>query len=162
MRLDATQFLPQSRDRVFAFFADAFQLEAITPPWLRFEVLTPRPIDITSGTLIDYRLRLHGIPLKWRSRISAWEPPYRFVDEQVRGPYRWWRHEHTFEEILGGTLCHDVVHYGVAGGRWIDMLFVRRDLYKIFQYRRDRLAELFGLPDAPQPTDSASRVENGK
>ncbi len=143
MRLEATQFLPHSRDRVFAFFADAFQLETITPPWLKFEVLTPRPIGIVDGTLIDYRLSLHGIPLKWRSRISVWEPPLRFVDEQVRGPYRWWHHEHTFEEVPGGTLCRDVVRYAALGGRWIDLLFVRRDLRGIFEYRRDKLAVIF-------------------
>jgi len=145
-RLTAAQWLPRPRDEVFAFFSDAFQLEAITPPLLRFQVLTPPPIVISAGTVIDYRLRVHGIPLRWQSRISVWEPPLRFVDEQVRGPYRCWRHEHTFEESAGGTLCRDVVDYAVVGGRWIEALFVRRDLLRIFAYRQAKLAEVFAPP----------------
>ena len=142
-RLEAVQFLPQSRDRLFEFFGDAFQLETITPPWLHFTVLTPAPIQITAGSLIEYRLRLHGIPIRWRTRISVWEPPLRFVDEQLHGPYRRWHHEHIFEETTGGTLCRDVVDYEVPGGRLINAAFVRPDLRKIFLFRQQRLAELF-------------------
>lgn len=127
---------------VFDFFADAFQLEAITPPWLSFHVLTPAPIALSEGALIDYRLKLHGLPIRWRSRISVWQPRDRFVDEQVRGPYRFWRHEHTFREHDGGTLCRDVVHYDVPGGSLIHRLFVERDVRRIFEYRRQRLPEL--------------------
>lgn len=143
-RLTATQFLPRPREEVFALFSDAFQLEAITPPWLRFQVLTPAPIAITTGTQIDYRLRLHGLPIRWQSRISVWEPPFRFVDEQMRGPYRRWYHEHTFESLPGGTRCRDVVDYEVPGGRLVNFLFVRPDLRRIFRYRRQRLAKLLG------------------
>ena len=121
-RLTTGQFLPYPRDQVFEFFADAFQLEALTPPFLRFKVLTAPPIRIQAGTLVDYRLRLHGIPLRWRSRISVWEPPIRFVDEQLRGPYRRWYHEHSFEEVDGGTLCRDIVDYSVWGGRPIEAI----------------------------------------
>ena len=144
--LEASQFLRQSRERLFEFFADAFQLQTITPPWLHFSVLTPPPIGIVAGTLIDYRLRLHGFPIRWRSRISVWAPPLRFVDEQVRGPYRRWHHEHIFEETAGGTLCRDIVHYAVPGGRLINAVLVRRDLHKIFLFRQQKLAELFASP----------------
>jgi ligand-binding SRPBCC domain-containing protein len=140
--LIAEQFLPQSREQVFAFFSDAFQLEALTPPWLNFAVLTPAPIRLGQGSLIDYRLRLHGIPLRWQSQIAVWEPPVRFVDVQTRGPYRRWRHEHSFLESGGGTLCRDVVHYAVYGGRLVERLLVRPDLVRIFGYRRARLQEL--------------------
>ena len=142
-RLEAAQFLPASRERVFAFFSDAFRLETITPPWLEFRVLTPAPIAVSAGTLIDYRLKLHRIPVRWRSRIAVWEPASRFVDEQVCGPYRRWHHEHFFEAVDGGTLCRDVVDYDVPGGGLVDFLFVRRDLRRIFSYRRRRLSEFF-------------------
>jgi ligand-binding SRPBCC domain-containing protein len=141
-RLETAQFLPRSREVVFDFFADAFQLEAITPPWVRFSVLTSAPIEMAQGTRLDYRLRLHGVPIRWQSVISAWEPPERFVDEQVRGPYRLWHHEHRFESVEGGTLCRDVVDYEVPGGPIVDCLFVRPDLRKIFGFRRGKLAEL--------------------
>ena len=96
-RLEAVQFLPQPRERVFALFADAFELERLTPPWLSFSVLTPAPIQIAAGTIVDYRLKLHGLPIRWQSVISEWEPPARFVDRQLRGPYRRWNHEHRLE-----------------------------------------------------------------
>src|SRR5262249_37322421 len=106
-RLSAALVVPGPIDDVFAFFADAGHLEAITPPWLRFRVLRVAPPAVRRGTLIDYALRLHGLPLRWRSEISAWEPPHRFVDEQRRGPYRRWHHEHTFRAVAGGTEVRD-------------------------------------------------------
>lgn len=142
-RLETSQLLPYPREQVFALYADAFQLETITPEWLHFHVITPRPINIGQGTLIDYRLRLHGIPIRWQSRISVWEPPFRFVDEQMRGPYRFWHHEHVFESAAGGTMCRDFVDYGVYGGAVINALAVRRDLRKIFAFRRRKIAEAF-------------------
>lgn len=145
-RLQAVQWLRESRERVFALFGDAFQLETLTPPWLNFAVITPAPIPMEPGTLIDYRLRLHGLPLRWQSRISVWEPPERFVDEQTRGPYRRWHHEHRFEATDGGTLCWDTVDYEVFGGRLINALFVRPDIEKIFAYRQRKLRELFLPP----------------
>ena len=143
-RLDTSHWLPRPPEEVFHFYADAFNLERLTPPWLRFQVNTPPPIAMVAGVEIDYRLRLKGVPLSWRSRITAWEPPFRFVDEQVRGPYRRWVHEHTFTPRDGGTLVRDLVEYDMLGGWLVDRLIVRRDLSRIFAYRQQRLAELFG------------------
>jgi ligand-binding SRPBCC domain-containing protein len=147
-RLETEQLLPQPRDGLFKFFSDAFQLEAITPKWLHFAVLTPRPIQIGTGTVIDYRLRLHGVPVRWRTHISSWEPCRRFVDEQIHGPYRRWHHEHLFESVEGGTLCRDAVDYSVYGGRAANALFVRRDLLAIFEFRHRKLEELFASQNA--------------
>ena len=149
-RLESVLFLPQPREQVFANFADAFQLEKLTPPWLEFSVLTPAPIQIAAGTIIDYRLKLHGIPIRWQSLISVWEPPLRFVDLQMRGPYRRWVHEHAFEAAPGGTLCRDLVDYDVIGGRPVHALFVRPDLLKIFAFRHEMLHNLFPVShDSP-------------
>jgi ligand-binding SRPBCC domain-containing protein len=128
---------------LFPFFADAGNLETITPPTLSFSVLNPPPIVMQAGLLIDYKLRLRGLPLRWQSEITVWDPPNRFVDEQRKGPYRIWHHEHVFTEQNGGTLATDNVRYAVFGGAIIERLFVRRDLTKIFTYRQRKLAELF-------------------
>jgi len=143
-QLHAKQWLPKPLSEVYAFFADAHRLQDLTPPFLNFHVVTPAPIAMFPGAKIDYRLRLRGIPVRWRSEISEWDPPYRFVDRQLIGPYRFWHHLHTFEEQNGGTLVRDTVDYGVPGGRFVHWLIVRRDLEKIFQYRRERLEEHFG------------------
>lgn len=144
--LRATLWLPRPVEEVFEFFSDAGNLDAITPDSLRFEILTPRPIDMRQGVLLDYRLKVRGIPFKWRSLISAWEPPHRFVDEQVRGPYRLWHHEHTFRECDGGTLCRDHVIYDMIGGALANALLVQRDLRNIFNFRCQSLRERFGTP----------------
>jgi ligand-binding SRPBCC domain-containing protein len=146
--LETEQWLPRSIAETFAFFGDALKLEEITPPWLHFHVLTPRPIPMFPGAKIDYRLRLHGVPVTWQSEITVWEPPYRFVDQQLRGPYRLWHHEHTFAEKDGGTWVKDRVDYAVPGGPLAHALFVRRDLERIFAYRRKRLEELLGASDS--------------
>ena len=138
-------WLPRPLGEVFPFFAEARNLQVLTPRWLRFEVLTPDPIEMEAGVTIDYRLRLRGIPVRWRSEITRWEPPNLFVDEQVRGPYRIWNHEHRFREEDGKTLAEDFVRYAVPGGWVADRLLVRRDLRRIFEYRRRRLGELFGV-----------------
>jgi ligand-binding SRPBCC domain-containing protein len=142
-KLETELWLPRRPEQVFPFFADAFNLEAITPPWLHFEVLTPRPIQMRAGLRIDYRLRLRGLPLRWQSEITVWDPPCRFVDEQRRGPYRAWIHEHLFEERNGGTLARDLVQYGVLGGWLVNRLFVRRDVERILRFRQTRLREMF-------------------
>jgi ligand-binding SRPBCC domain-containing protein len=135
--------VPRERAEVFEFFSNAENLEALTPPWVRFRILTECPITMRKGCLIDYRLRVRGIPVRWRTEITTWEPPFRFVDEQQRGPYRCWIHEHMFEEHPDGTLVIDRVNYAVWGGRIIDRLFVRRDVESIFAFRRQKLLEIF-------------------
>lgn len=153
--LHTEQWLPAPLERVFAFYSDAVQLELITPAWLHFHVLTPQPFQIKQGSLIDYRLRLHRIPVRWQSEISVWEPPVRFVDRQVRGPYRLWNHEHLFAERDGGTLVVDHIDYRVPGGALVDWLFVQADLRRIFEFRRRKLAEIFGSRESltPVPTE---------
>lgn len=147
-------WVPRSRAEVFPFFADAHNLPAITPPWLKFEILTPAPIAMRAGALIDYRIKVHGLPLRWRTEIAEWNPPHRFVDVQLRGPYRLWHHTHTFEERDGGTLCGDVVRYRPVGGALINWLFVRRDVERIFAFRERRMRELFGAADASRKVES--------
>ena len=142
-RLTARMTVDLPRDEVFEFFADANQLERITPPWLNFKILTPRPIQMRAGLLLDYRIRLHAIPIKWRTEISAWNPPFRFVDQQLQGPYKRWHHEHTFEEVDGKTIVLDNVHYIPRGGSLIHRFIVKPDLEKIFRFRHDRLTEIF-------------------
>ena len=137
---------------VFAFFADARNLEVLTPEWLRFQVITQPPPAMAAGTRIDYRLRLRGMPVRWQSEITAWEPPFRFVDEQRRGPYRVWIHEHRFavERQPGGgevVVAGDKVDYAVPGGRLVNRLLVAADLRRIFAYRRERLYERFGAAE---------------
>lgn len=137
------QTLQHPITEVFEFFSDAHNLAMITPPWLRFEVLTPAPIQMSPGTRIDYRLRLHGVPLRWQSEITEWNPPYAFADEQRRGPYRHWRHIHTFDETENGVVIGDSVAYAVWGNRLVNKLFVRPDIEKIFAYRSEQLDQIF-------------------
>lgn len=135
--------LPASIDEVWPFFADAHNLERLTPRLLCFALVTPGPIEMTVGTLIDYNLRIRGIPVRWQSAITAWEPPHRFVDEQRRGPYRCWIHEHTFTPDGGGTVARDFVRYDHFGGRFVNNLWVKHDLQKIFRYRDRQLRKIF-------------------
>lgn len=151
MRLTAKTLLPFPRERVFAFFAAAENLELLTPEWLRFEILSPRPIAMGKGALIDYRIRLHGVPMRWRTEIEVWEPPHRFIDTQRRGPYRRWIHTHRFTDHATGTLVEDDVEFRVFGGRFIAW-FVVRDLERIFTHRHHALHRAFGLP-ATTPAD---------
>ncbi len=143
--IERTQTIARPRGEVFAFFADAHNLEAITPPWLHFGVQTPRPIAMAAGTLIAYRMRLHGIPVRWLTRIEEWEPGVRFVDRQLRGPYRLWHHTHTFEDVPDGTLMRDRVRYALPLG-WLGGMahaaFVERDLAQIFDFRAQTVAAL--------------------
>ena len=147
--LTTWQWLPLPRDRVFAFFSNAFNLERITPDLLRFRVLTPPPIEMSAGALIDYRLSLRGLPMRWRSEITEWEPPSRFVDTQRRGPYREWHHTHTFEERDGGTFATDTVRYRLIGPalmtRAVNTLLVAPDVRRIFAFRHEALERALGL-----------------
>jgi len=145
--LERTQVVARPRGEVFAFFADARNLEAITPAFLHFQIAPPIPEAIRPGTLIEYRLSLFGVPFRWRTRIEAFEPATRFVDVQLRGPYRLWEHTHTFEDAPGGTRVGDRVRYALPLGPFgeaVHPIFVRRTLERIFDHRRDRIAELLG------------------
>ncbi len=135
------------REEAFAFFADAGNLERITPPELNFHIITPQPIDIKQGTLIDYELRMRGFPVKWRTEISGWEPPFRFVDQQLRGPYSQWIHTHTFTELEPSkTQIQDEVRYRLPLEPFGDIahFFVRRELEYIFDFRQKTVVELIG------------------
>ena len=138
------QRLPGRPDEVFPFFADAHNLEAITPPFLGFRVITPRPLEMRVGALIEYRLRLHGLTVDWLTRIEEWEPELRFVDSQLAGPYRLWHHTHTFERRDGGTLMRDTVRYALPAWPLGELAgpLVRRDLAAIFDFRRDAVGSL--------------------
>lgn len=147
-RLESEVWLGAPRPEVFAFFSDARNLQALTPAWLDFRIASPTPIAMGAGATIDYRLRVRGVPLRWTSEITVWDPPLRFVDEQRRGPYRLWIHEHDFLDRDGRTVCRDRVTYAVPGGRLVERLAVRSDLERIFAHRHERLVERFGGRDA--------------
>ena len=147
--------IPKPRQEVFAFFSDAGNLERITPPWLNFKIITPLPINMKQGALIEYRIRLKGIPMGWRTLISTWDAPHSFVDEQLKGPYALWHHTHEFFEVpaspstgqAAGTRMVDTVRYGLPLGplgRIAHALVVRRDLEKIFAYRREHIEMIMG------------------
>ncbi len=151
-RLEREQRLEHPIERVFEFFAAARNLERLTPPWLSFEVLSTEPIEMRVGTQIDYRLRVHGIPLRWTSRIEAWEPGRSFIDRQLRGPYGLWHHRHTFEVDGDATIVRDAVDYALPLGPLGELgraLFVRRDLERIFDYRRRAVLQALGDGERP-------------
>jgi len=140
--------IPASIEETFAFFADAANLERLTPPWLSFQIRTPLPIDMRVGTEIEYRISLHGLPIPWHSRIDVWEPGVRFVDRQLTGPYVWWHHEHRFEPAGDGTRVIDRVAY-IPRMRWLSGALVRRDLDRIFTFRQQALQGIFCAPTHP-------------
>jgi ligand-binding SRPBCC domain-containing protein len=145
--LEREQLVARPLAEVFEFFSLARNLELLTPSWLRFEMLTPEPVQMHVGALIDYRLRLHGVAVRWRSRIDAWEENRRFVDRQLRGPYRLWHHTHEFEDRGQGTLVRDRVRYALPLGPLgsiADRAFVARDLDRIFSFRADAVRRLLG------------------
>lgn len=155
--LRRTQRLPMPPDQVFEFFSDARNLEAITPAFLKFHIETPSPIDMRPGALIDYRLRLFGVPINWRTEIESFDPPHAFVDRQLRGPYALWHHTHRFTPIVDdhgeavATEMTDLVEYAIPLGplgRIAHALFVRRTLEKIFDYRRDQIGKLLAPAQA--------------
>jgi ligand-binding SRPBCC domain-containing protein len=143
--LESETWLPACIDEIFAFFSDIRNLERLTPAWLRFHVVTP-PVAMGVGTLIDYRLKIHGLPVHWRSEITAWEPPHGFVDEQRKGPYKKWVHTHIFEARDGGTLIRDHVEYQVPGFICEPLLhrfMVGPDLKVVFAHRKGVLEQVF-------------------
>ena len=154
--LERSQRLAAPPAAVFPFFADARNLEAITPPLLRFRVVTPDPIAMQVGTLIQYRLRLRGVPVNWLTTIQEWEPPHRFVDVQLRGPYALWHHTHDLEDDgAGGTIMRDTVRYAIGFGPFGELaqrLFVARDLEAIFDFRAKRVERLACADLRPPPS----------
>jgi hypothetical protein len=144
--LERVIFIPRPRAEVFRFFADAHNLERITPPYLRLEVVTPGAIEMQAGALIEYRIGLYGARFGWKTQIAEWSPPEFFVDVQLKGPYRRWHHRHSFEEVPGGTGMRDVVQYEVGWG-WpgeaARRLFVGRSVEQIFEYRNRVIGEMF-------------------
>jgi ligand-binding SRPBCC domain-containing protein len=138
------QYLERPLPAVFDFFSAAGNLERLTPAWLSFQVVSPEPVEMHDGTIIDYRLRVHGVPLRWTSRIESWEANARFIDRQIKGPYALWHHTHDFEAIGSGTLIRDVVRYSIGFGpigEVVHALQVQRDLDNIFDYRRSAVIE---------------------
>jgi ligand-binding SRPBCC domain-containing protein len=149
-RLERQQWIAAAPDRVFRFFSDAANLETITPTWLGFRIATPLPISMRVGTTIEYRLRLAGLPVRWRTRIARWDPPEGFVDLQERGPYALWEHQHRFRPLGGGVLMTDRVRYGLPLGplgTLAHTLAVRAALAAIFDHRYRRVRELFGAAE---------------
>ena len=145
--LERSQRVTTARAEVFAFFADAANLERMTPPQLGFTILTPQPIEMKNGAQIDYRIKLYGIPMKWKTVIEEYDPDDRFIDVQLKGPYAMWRHTHTFVDVEGGTQLGDRVVYELPFGplgRVVHAAFVRRQLAQIFDHRERVMRELFG------------------
>ena len=153
--LHREQRLPGAPADVFPFFADAGNLEAITPAWLGFRIVTPRPIEMRIGTIIEYRLRLRGLPISWLTEIADWQPGHRFVDTQLRGPYALWHHTHEFEAAPGGgTLMRDTVRYALPLGPFGTLahaVLVQRDLGRIFDFREAEVASRLGGSRTPAP-----------
>jgi hypothetical protein len=144
--ISRTQWVPRPLDAIFEFFSRPANLQELTPPLLDFRILEA-PEKLRAGSLIRYRLRVHKLPVQWTTEIVAWEPPHRFVDLQLKGPYQLWRHEHTFAAERGGTTISDCVEYALPFGpvgRIVHALLVRRDVEHIFEFRDRKMRELFG------------------
>ena len=150
MHLHAETWVSLPPEDVFPFFAEAANLQQLTPPWLRFEIRTPQPVEMRTGARIEYRISLHGLPMSWLTEIAAYEPPFMFVDQQLRGPYRTWIHTHQFRSERGGTLLLDHVEFDMLGGALVAP-FVKRDLRKIFTYRHEALLAYFAQPQPWTP-----------
>lgn len=153
-RLSRTQLVRRPLPELFAFFSDASNLDALTPPFLRFRILTPMPVELCAGARLDYQLSLFGFRVRWRTRIADWQPGKRFVDEQEAGPYAFWRHTHEFEALGSSTLMRDTVDYAEPLGPLgavAHVLFVRRTLDRIFDFRRDAVLRLLDPPRAGPP-----------
>ena len=153
-RLSVERVLSAELEQVFAFFAEPKNLERITPPWLRFRIVGEPPA-MEAGAEIHYRLRLHGVPLGWHTEITDWSPPQRFVDVQRRGPFALWKHEHTFEATIEGTLMRDTVDYSIALARLSNRLVVARDLRAIFEYRHAVIAAAVGATEPESEPEAA-------
>lgn len=157
-RLNTRLVVARPLNETFAFFADAANLQKLTPPWLSFRIRTPQPIELRPGTLIDYLIVVRGLPVPWRTRISQWSPPTRFVDEQLWGPYWRWHHTHAFSDANGGTLVEDTVLYSPVGGAIVHAVIVKRDLERIFTFRQHAILAQFGVPAREPITVRIDRI----
>ena len=140
------QFIDQPIDKVFNYFSHPENLEEITPPRLNFTILTPRPIPMEKGSLIDYTIRILGFPVHWRTLITSYNPPHGFVDEQIKGPYVIWHHRHSFKDINGGTMIQDTIRYAIPLGiigRFLNFIWIQKDLKDIFAYRKIIISNKF-------------------
>lgn len=151
--LERETWIPAPVDEVFEFFSNARNLEEITPPFLKFKVVSPGPIEMRQGALIDYRLSLRGVPMRWRTEITDWQPGKSFTDSQIRGPYRRWVHTHSFESKDGGTAMRDRVEYVIPGGPLEGLFypFVKRDVEAIFDFRERQIRERFKSSNLKEP-----------
>jgi ligand-binding SRPBCC domain-containing protein len=141
------QWVPRPLEEVFAFFSDARNLEVLTPPWLHFRILTSEITAVSQGTLIRYKLSWRGIPLRWTTKITLWQPPRAFEDFQLSGPYTLWHHTHSFESLNNGTLMTDEVRYRLPFGplgKLVHWLAVKANVESIFDYRYQQIERLFG------------------
>ena len=141
-----TSLLDKNVEEIFQFFSNAENLSIVTPPHLKFQILTPLPLEMKKGTTIEYRLKIYHVPVYWKTEITVWEPPFRFIDVQLKGPYRKWIHEHRFEKLEAGTKMTDLVEYAVPGGPFasiINKVFVSKDIKKIFTFRENKFREIF-------------------
>lgn len=152
MHLKAETWVDLPREDVFPFFAEAANLQQLTPPWLHFVIRTPQPIEMRAGARIEYRISLHGLPMSWLTEIAAYQPPEMFVDQQLKGPYRTWIHTHQFRQDRGGTLLLDHVEFDMLGGSLVGP-FIKRDLLKIFTYRHEALLAHFKQPTPWAPAN---------
>ncbi|HEX3943763.1 MAG TPA: SRPBCC family protein [Rhizomicrobium sp.] len=146
--------MPRPIEEIFTYFSDARNLAEITPPWMGFHILTQGKIEMRVGAKIQYRIGVHGIPMRWTTEIREWTPPHRFIDVQLSGPYALWHHTHRFDSRDGGTRIRDTVHYRLPFGplgRIVNRLFVARDVGRIFDYRAQRIRERFGAAPEPAP-----------
>lgn len=157
---DAEMWVPVSVDVVFAFFADTVNLDRMTPPWVHFRTVTPQPIEMRAGLILEHQLRIRGMPIRWKSEISVWQPPTRFVDEQRSGPYKFWTHRHDFAAENGGTWIRDHIDYCPRGwllaplvNRWL----VAPDLRRVFAHRHQKIREAL----APGSSTEFDRVTTG-
>jgi ligand-binding SRPBCC domain-containing protein len=150
-RLTSSTWVPRPLAEVFEFHADARNLQALTPSWLDFRILTPQPIEMRAGALIRYRLKVRGVPMRGLTEIAEWQPPHHFVDVQRRGPYRLWVHRHEFEALAGGTEIRDEVRYAVPFSWLVHRRLVEPDVRRIFTHRHLALLQMFGGSAAEQP-----------
>ena len=141
---ESEHWIPLPHDEVFDFFSKATNLERLMPDWLDFQTLSPPPIIMQEGTEIDYQFKLRFLKMKWRARIVDWSPPHQFVDEQTKGPYRFWRHKHLFKDVEGGCLIKDCVDYAVPLGWLIHRWWVRPDIERIFSIRKHAVEKALG------------------